>query len=166
MLFLVRGKKKNKDLHNSVLEDHFRTDVECKHRHINVSNRLLDKNLVTICVWREHHTTIWDGTCFVSSTYLLCLVILFDSLKYNNRRHRVPSCGSHKLASYSWHGAQHSDVHFLLHFSLFRMFLFSPLLELPTINFKEQPGLWLSQILNVFAPLNAHHVSNVLLKKN
>jgi hypothetical protein len=33
-----------------------------------------------------------------------------------------------------------------------------PLLELPTINFKEQPGLF-------FAPLNAHHLSNVLQKK-
>lgn len=135
MLFLVRRGKKKTDLHNLVLEGHFRTDVECNHRHINVSNRLLDKNLVTICVWRKHHTTIWNGTCFVSSTYLLCRVSHFDSAKYKNRSHRVPFCGSHKFASYSWHGAQHSDVHFLLHFSLFRMFLSSPLLELPTINY-------------------------------
>jgi hypothetical protein len=133
MLVLVRGKNKRIFTTRSY-EDHFRTDVECKHRHINVSNRLMDKNLVTICVWREHHTTIWNGTCFVSSTNLLCLV----SLEYN-RRHRVPFCGSQKLVSYSWHAAQHSDVHFLLHFSLFWMFLSCPLLELPTINFKEQP---------------------------
>lgn len=125
MPFLVRGKNKW-IFTNSVHEDHFRTDVECKHRRINVSNWLLDKNLVTICVWREHHTTIWNGTCFVSSTYLLCRVSLIDSLKYNNRSHRVPFCGSHKLASYSWHGAQHSDVHVPLHFLCFECSFLPP----------------------------------------
>jgi hypothetical protein len=90
MLFLVRGKNKRIFTTRS---SKFTLELMW-----NVSNRLLDKNLVTICVWREHHTTIWNGTCFVSSAYLLRLVSHLDSLKYNNRRHRVPFCGSHKLA--------------------------------------------------------------------